>query len=64
MTLTKRLFLSTFISLVLATGSKAQIKLQSGQKVAFLGDSITQFGWDRPGGAWRNRFAGRRGWMW
>jgi len=50
MTLTKRLFLSTFISLVLATGSKAQIKLQSGQKVAFLGDSITQFGWDRPGG--------------
>ena len=50
MTITKHLFLSAFISLVLATSSEAQIKVKSGEKVAFLGDSITQFGWDRPGG--------------
>ena len=50
MTFTRHLFLSAFISLLLATGSQAQIKIQSGQKVAFLGDSITQFGWDRAGG--------------
>jgi len=50
MSITKHLFLSVFISLALTTGSEAQIKVKSGEKVAFLGDSITQFGWDRPGG--------------
>ncbi|XHR30021.1 MAG: SGNH/GDSL hydrolase family protein [Chthoniobacteraceae bacterium] len=30
--------------------SPAEIQVQSGQKVAFLGDSITQFGWSNPEG--------------
>jgi len=50
MSLSKRLLLLAFFSFGLAGGCMAQIKVQSGQKVAFLGDSITQFGWDRAGG--------------
>ena len=50
MSMTRHLFLAAFISFVLATGSQARIKVRSGEKLAFLGDSITQFGWDRPGG--------------
>jgi len=50
MRLPQYVFLLAFISFGLAGAGQAQIKVQSGQKVAFLGDSITQFGWDRPGG--------------
>ncbi len=50
MTTHKQLFLLAVISLGLAGASQAQIKVQNGQKVAFMGDSITQFGWDRTGG--------------
>jgi lysophospholipase L1-like esterase len=39
-----------FFGLLHAPDAAAQIKVEPGQKVAFLGDSITQFGWDRPGG--------------
>ena len=50
----KSFLLITFVSLGFACGSQAQssegLKVQNGQKVAFLGDSITQFGWQRPGG--------------
>ena len=46
----KSLLLCTVVSLGLVTASQAQIKVQTGQKVAFMGDSITQFGWDRVGG--------------
>ena len=50
MSFPKHLVLLAFISFSLAGSSQAEIKVQSGQKVAFMGDSITQFGWDRPGG--------------
>lgn len=46
MNFSKRPFLWTFIFLALLCVSQAEIKIQSGQKVAFLGDSITQYGWD------------------
>jgi len=49
MTLHKHLLLA-FLSFGLLSTSQAQIKVQNGQKVAFMGDSITQFGWDRVGG--------------
>ncbi len=50
MTLLKPRFLFAFLSLGLLHTGHAQIKVQTGEKVAFLGDSITQFGWSRPGG--------------
>lgn len=50
----KNILLLAFFSLGLACSSPAQpataIKVKSGQKIAFLGDSITQQGWDNPGG--------------
>lgn len=58
----KRLLLLAFICLGLAVGSQGQtpgeLKIQSGQKLAFLGDSITQYGWERPGGYVRLVVAG------
>jgi len=33
-----------------AASARAELLVKSGQKVAFLGDSITQFGWQQPGG--------------
>lgn len=50
MTLLKNLLLPAIITLGLLASGQAEIKVQNGQKVAFMGDSITQFGWDRPGG--------------
>lgn len=64
MKLLKNIILSACISfgLIWTNVSHAQtadaIKVQSGQKVAFLGDSITQFGWERPGGYVRLVVAG------
>lgn len=46
----KSFLLCAFVSLGLSVASEAEIKVQDGQKVAFMGDSITQFGWDRTGG--------------
>ena len=51
----KKLFVLAFFTLGFISGSPAQtaapaLKVQNGQKVAFLGDSITQSGWQRPGG--------------
>jgi len=54
MTLFKNIVLSAFLAFGFVGSIQAQadgeLKIQSGQKVAFMGDSITQFGWDRPGG--------------
>jgi len=46
----KHLLLLALITFSAVAGSQAEIKVQSDQKVAFMGDSITQFGWDRPDG--------------
>lgn len=41
--------LALLLPLLLPAGA-AEILVGNGQKIAFLGDSITQFGWDRPSG--------------
>ena len=46
----KHILFLAFVTFSSVVGIRAEIKVQSGQKVAFMGDSITQFGWDRPGG--------------
>lgn len=43
--------IALLIPLLLSTaGGAAEILVGNGQKIAFLGDSITQFGWDRQSG--------------
>ncbi len=42
----------------MACGASAEIAVKDGQKVAFLGDSITQGGWDNPAGYVRLVVAG------
>ncbi len=45
------LFHSLFLSLVLsAAAAAADLLVSDGQKIAFLGDSITQHGWEKPTG--------------
>lgn len=54
MKLVKYLLLPAILSAGLICSSEAQtagdIKVHNGEKIAFLGDSITQFGWERAGG--------------
>jgi len=54
MTLFKNILLLASVSLGLVCSTPAQaaeeIKIKSGQKIAFLGDSITQYGWSNAAG--------------
>lgn len=44
------LFLNAFALFSLGTFARAEIAVKSGEKIAFLGDSITQAGWGDPAG--------------
>lgn len=46
----KVLLLSCAFLSALVLNTSAQVSLKNGETVAFLGDSITQQGWDKPGG--------------
>jgi len=63
MKMTRSLHLMVSLVLILLTATlplraDGSLKIADGQKIAFLGDSITQFGWDRPGGYVRLVVAG------